>query len=426
MIMMEIKRSSKPEKIDSELLTFEVSKIRNDFPILSTKINGQKLVYADSAATTQKPLAVIERMSNFYSKENANVHRGVHTLSENATEVFENGREIIRSFLNASKRQEIIFTKGTTEAINLVAQSYARNEIKTEDEILITTLEHHSNIVPWQIICQQTGAKLKVAPINNLGELDIDAYQKLLSKKTKLVALTHISNALGTINPIRQLTAMAKDAGALVLIDGAQGSIHEALDVQKIGCDFYAFSGHKALGPTGIGVLYGKIDLLDKMPPWQSGGDMIKTVSFSETIYNDVPYKFEAGTPNISGVLGLSTAIEYFSSMNLDLLIAHEKRLLDRATKRALEIPNLTLVGKAKNKAVVCSFIVKDIHSHDLGTLLDQQGVAIRTGHHCAMPLMSRLGLSGTARASFAFYNTLEDVDTVFDSVQRAVDILLG
>jgi len=414
----------RPVKERPKTLGFEVEKIREDFPILKKTVNNKPLVYADNAATTQKPFCVIERLANFYSEENANVHRGVHTLSEQATETFENSRKTVQNFLNAAEKEEIIFTRGTTESINLVAHSYGVRELRAGEEILISTLEHHSNIVPWQIVCQLTGAKLKVIPVSDSGELNVDAYKKLIGENTKLVAISHISNALGTINPIRQMTKIAKEVGATVLIDGAQGAIHTEIDVQSIGCDFYAFSGHKALGPTGIGVLYGRREILDKMSPWQSGGDMIRTVSFEKTTYNDVPYKFEAGTPNISGAIGLATAIQYFESLDLQMIISHEKQLLERAVEKAKTIRNLRLVGTAKNKSAICSFLVEKIHPNDLGTLLDQQGIAIRTGHHCAMPLMSRLQVPGTVRASFAFYNSLDDVDSVFNAIEIAAKIL--
>ena len=414
------------EKLNKKEQTspLDLRKIREDFPILSRSVNKKPLVYADNAATTQKPKNVIHRLSEYYSDENANVHRGVHTLSECATEAFEESRQVIQRFLNARSTREIVFTRGTTEAINLVAQSYALKQLKAGEEIIISTLEHHSNIVPWQIACQKTGAKLRVAPVNDSGELIFEEYEKLVNKKTKLVALTHISNALGTVNPVQKLTKMAKEVGAVVLIDGAQSIIHTKIDVQAIGCDFYAFSGHKALGPTGIGVLYGREEVLEAMEPWQSGGDMIKTVSFEETTYNEIPYKFEAGTPNIAGAIGLSEAINYFSQFDLEKVEQHEHCLLDKAIERALVIPNLQLIGTAKKKSSICSFVVKGVHPNDLGTLLDQQGVAIRSGHHCAMPLMSRLKVPGTARASFAFYNSQEDVDKVFDAIEKALFIL--
>ena len=403
-----------------------VDDIRSDFPILSTTVNGKNLIYADNAATTQKPQCVIERIGNYYENENANIHRGVHSLSEEATEAFEGARDFIRKFINAQSVSEIIFTRGTTEAINLVAQSYARPKLDAQSEILISGLEHHSNIVPWQMVCEQTGAKLVVAPVNDAGEILMEKFKSLLSEKTKMVAVGHISNALGTINQVRQITQQAHEVGAAVLLDGAQAIIHDQVDVLELDCDFYAFSGHKALGPTGVGVLYGKEALLESMPPWQGGGDMIKTVSFEKTVYNDLPYKFEAGTPNIVGGIGLGTALEYFSRLDLKKVMAHESELLHRATERAMSISNLTILGMAANKASVLSFNIKGVHPHDLGTLLDHQGIAIRTGHHCAMPVMQRLGVQGTARVSFAFYNTLEEVDSVFDAIEKTIPILVS
>ena len=401
-----------------------VDDIRSDFPILSTTVNGKNLIYADNAATTQKPQCVIERIGNYYENENANIHRGVHSLSEEATEAFEGARDFIRKFINAQSVSEIIFTRGTTEAINLVAQSYARPKLDAQSEILISGLEHHSNIVPWQMVCDQTGAKLVVAPVNDAGEILMEKFKSLLSEKTKMVAVGHISNALGTINQVRQITQQAHEVGAAVLLDGAQAIIHDQVDVLELDCDFYAFSGHKALGPTGVGVLYGKEALLESMPPWQGGGDMIKTVSFEKTVYNDLPYKFEAGTPNIVGGIGLGAALEYFSRLDLKKVMAHESELLHRATERATSISNLTILGMAANKASVLSFNIKGVHPHDLGTLLDHQGIAIRTGHHCAMPVMQRLGVQGTARVSFAFYNTIKEVDSIFDAIEKTIPIL--
>ena len=403
-----------------------VDDIRSDFPILSTTVNGKNLIYADNAATTQKPQCVIERIGKYYENENANIHRGVHSLSEEATEAFEGARDFIRKFINAQSVSEIIFTRGTTEAINLVAQSYARPKLDAQSEILISGLEHHSNIVPWQMVCDQTGAKLVVAPVNDAGEILMEKFKSLLSEKTKMVAVGHISNALGTINQVRQITQLAHEVGAAVLLDGAQAIIHDQVDVLELDCDFYAFSGHKALGPTGVGVLYGKEALLESMPPWQGGGDMIKTVSFEKTVYNDLPYKFEAGTPNIVGGIGLGTALEYFSRLDLKKVMAHESELLHRATERATSISNLTILGMAANKASVLSFNIKGVHPHDLGTLLDHQGIAIRTGHHCAMPVMQRLGVQGTARVSFAFYNTIKEVDSIFDAIEKTIPILVS
>lgn len=404
---------------------FNLARVREDFPILTQKINGKLLVYADNAATTQKPSVVIERLRHYYEHENANIHRGVHTLSEEATEAYEAARSTVKRFLNAKEDREIVFTRGTTEAINLVAQSYGRASLSAGDEILISELEHHSNIVPWQILCEQIGARLQVAPISDDGEIDMVRFDELLSSRTRIVAIGHISNALGTINPVYDIVERAHVAGAVVLIDGAQAAIHTKLDVQAMGCDFYAFSGHKALGPTGIGVLYGREALLNGMPPYQGGGDMIKVVSFSGTQYNDIPYKFEAGTPNIAGTLGLASALDYFSALDIDGVIAHENELLAVATDRALGIPGLRIIGTAPQKAAVISFTIEGIHPHDLGTLLDHQGVAIRTGHHCAMPVMERFQLSGTARASFALYNTVDEVNSLFDAVEKVRPMLL-
>lgn len=403
---------------------FDVERVRADFPILAREVNGRPLVYADNAATTQKPAAVIERVARYYERENANIHRGVHTLSEEATEAYESARATVRDFLNARSEREIVFTRGTTESINLVAQALGRATLGAGDEILVTELEHHSNIVPWQMLCEQTGATLVVAPINDRGEVETEAFRSRLTDRTRIVAIGHVSNALGTVNPVVDFVRLAREAGAVTLVDGAQASIHAAVDVQAIGCDFYAFSGHKALGPTGVGVLYGREERLEAMPPWQGGGDMIRVVSFSGTQYNDVPYKFEAGTPNIAGGLGLAAALEYFRGLDLDGVIAHEDALLAAATERAAAIPGLRVVGEARHKAAVMSFHVEGVHPHDLGTLLDHQGVAIRTGHHCAMPVMERYGLAGTARASFALYNTVGEVHQVFDAVEKVLPML--
>ena len=414
---------NKEKKINSKDQIEDLN-VREDFPILSKTINGKKLVYADSAATTQKPTQVINKIKAFYSSQNANVHRGIHALSEEATREFENARAVVANFINARSSKEIIFTKGATESINLVSQSLGESSIQPGDEILISTMEHHSNIVPWQILCKKTGAQLKVIPVSNTGEIELEAFNKLLGEKTRIVALNHVSNALGTINPIDSLTKIAKEFNAIVLIDGAQGCVNDLVDVQKIGCDFYVFSGHKALGPTGIGVLYGKQELLEEMPPWQGGGDMIKKVSFEHTTYNEVPYKFEAGTPNISGAIGLSEALNYLSKIGINQIISHEKMLLKLATDRAQKIPGLRIIGNAKNKTSIISFVIDNLHPQDIGTLLDQQGVAIRAGHHCVMPLMDRFGLDGTARASFCLYNNEDDVNAVFDAVETATKLL--
>ena len=403
---------------------FDVERLRLDFPLLDKTVNAKRLIYADNAATTQKPACVIERLNTFYEEENSNVHRGVHTLSARGTEAFEGARNYVKKYLNAPSTESVIFTRGTTEAINLVAHSYARNILRDGDEVLISELEHHSNIVPWQIVCQQTGALLKVAPIDDNENIDLQKFSSLLSEKTKILAVGHISNALGIINPIKDLVTKAHDAGAVVLIDGAQGSIHDSIDMQLLDCDFYAFSGHKALGPTGIGILYGKESLLDSMPPWQSGGDMIKEVSFEKTEFNQLPYKFEAGTPNIAGALGLEAGLRYFSSQNLLEVLKHEQELLKIASERAAGIKNLSVYGTGSHKSAILSFNIQGVHPHDLGTLLDHEGIAIRTGHHCAMPLMKKLGLTGTARISFALYNTTEEVHKIFDSMEKIIPLL--
>ncbi len=403
---------------------FDVERIRTDFPILSRTVNGKPLVYADNAATTQKPMVVIERLRHYYEFENANIHRGVHTLSAEATAAHEEARLAIQRFINARESREVIFTRGATESINLVAQTWGRRHLHTDDEILISELEHHANIVPWQMLCEQTGAKLRVAPINELGEIEMDKFEALLSARTKLVAVAHISNALGTINPVEKIIKLAHDAGAVVLIDGAQSIIHCAIDVQALGCDFFVFSGHKALGPTGIGALYGRAELLEAMPPYQGGGDMIKVVRFERTEYNDIPFRFEAGTPHISGALGLASALDYFAALDLSAVLAHEDSLLAAATARAEAVPGLRIIGQAASKAAVLSFDIQGVHPQDLGTLLDHHGVAIRTGHHCAMPVMEHYGLAGTARASFALYNTVAEVHAVFDAIAKVLPML--
>jgi cysteine desulfurase/selenocysteine lyase len=391
-----------------------------DFPILSRPIKGRRLAYLDNGATTQKPLAVIQAESDFYAQSNANIHRGVHWLSQHATDLYEQGRESVRQLLNAARSQEIVFTRGTTEAINLVAYSWGRMALKEGDEILISGMEHHSNIVPWQLLCEQTGALLRVIPVTDSGELDMDAYRTLLGPRTKLVGIAHVSNALGTINPVGEITLLAHEAGAKVLIDGAQAVAHQTVDVQKIDCDFYAFSGHKLYGPTGIGALYVRYDILKDMPPWQGGGDMIYTVSFERSTYADVPQRFEAGTPNIAGVVGLDAAIRYVLSIGLDAIAAHEQILLEHGTQELLALPGVRLIGTAANKAGILSFLVNGIHPHDLGTILDTEGVAIRAGHHCAMPLMTRFGIPGTARASLALYNTQEDIAALAAALRKA------
>lgn len=403
---------------------FDVARVRQDFPILQTSVRGKPLVYLDNAATTQKPRSVIERTTRYYEAENANIHRGVHYLSELATRAYEEARITAQHFLNAAESPEIIFTRGTTEGINLVAHSFGRRFIGRDDEIIVTEMEHHSNIVPWQLLCENTGARLRVIPINDDGELILEEYANLLNERTKLVSIIHISNALGTINPVKQIIELAHRVGAKVLLDGAQAVAHTPVDVQELDCDFYAMSGHKLFGPTGIGLLYGKRELLDAMPPFMGGGDMISRVSFEKTTYNALPFKFEAGTPNVAGVIGLATAIEYVNEIGLDAIATHENALLDYATRRVGEIEGFRIIGTAREKAGILSFEIEGAHPNDIGTLVDQEGVAIRTGHHCAQPLMDRFGVSATARASFAFYNTFEEVDAFINAVQKAKTLL--
>ena len=393
--------------------------LRADFPTLGQQVNDHPLVYLDNGATTQKPQAVIDAVADFYSHDNANVHRGVHRLSQRASDRFDGAREKVRAFINAPSCAEVIFTQGTTGAINLVAQSYGRSILKKADEVLVSAMEHHANIVPWQLLCEETGATLKVAPMNNNAELLLEDFANLLSEKTRIVALTHVSNALGTINPIQQLTRQAHQAGAVVLIDGAQSVAHGPVDVQSLGCDFFAFSGHKLYGPTGIGVLYGREALLEAMPPWLGGGDMIRTVSFEGSTWNALPYKFEAGTPHIAGVVGLGAAIDYLNAIGLQAISAHEQALLALATQRAHSQPGMRIIGNASDKAAIVSFELDGIHPHDVGTILDSVGVAIRTGHHCAMPVMKFFDVPATARASFGLYNTAEDINALFDAITK-------
>jgi cysteine desulfurase/selenocysteine lyase len=402
----------------------DVEAIRRDFPVLSRTVRGKPLVYLDNAASSQRPRAVIDAMSHYYETTHANVHRGVHTLSQEATDLFEGAREKARRFINARSTKEVIFVRGTTEAINLVAQSYGRPRLGPGDEILVSWLEHHANIVPWQLLCGQTGATLKVAPITTTGEVDFDAFAGLLSPRTKLVALAHVSNALGTIVPVQRFIAAARACGVPVLLDGAQAVPHLKVDVQALDCDFYAFSAHKMCGPTGIGVLYGREALLREMPPWQGGGDMILAVSFEKTIYNDLPYKFEAGTPAIADAIGLAVAIDYLEALGMDRIAAAEHDLLEYATARLTEVPGLRMIGTAPEKAAVASFTLGRVHPHDLGTILDAEGVAIRTGHHCAMPVMEFFKVPATARASFAFYNTRAEVDRLVAALHTAREML--
>jgi len=402
---------------------YDPQKIRANFPILYQQVNGKPLVYLDNAATTQKPRAVIDAITRYYEADNANIHRGVHYLSQHATQRYENSRETVRRFLNAAEPSEIVFVRGATEGINLIAQTLGRTRVRAGDEVLITAMEHHSNIVPWQILCEEKGAMLRVAPINDAGELILDEFARLLGPRTKIVAVPHVSNALGTINPLRQMVELAHRHNAVVVVDGAQAVPHLAVDVRALDCDFYVFSGHKLYGPTGIGVLYGKSALLNAMPPYQGGGDMILSVTFEKTTYNKIPHKFEAGTPDVSGVIGLAAAINYVNELGLDRIEAHERDLLRQATESLSTIPGIRLIGTAKEKASVLSFVMDGIHPHDIGTILDQEGIAIRTGHHCAQPVMERFGIPATARASFAFYNTREEVNALVKGIDRVREV---
>jgi cysteine desulfurase / selenocysteine lyase len=401
----------------------DVSKIRADFPILKQKVHGKPLVYLDNGATSQKPQIVIDALNRYYSTENSNIHRGVHFLSERATAAYEVARQKIKSFVNARSEQEIIFVRGTTEAINLVAQSYGRTFLKKGDEIIVSAMEHHSNIVPWQMLCEQIGARLRVIPINHDGELVLDEYRRLLGEKTKLVSVTHVSNALGTIVPVKDIVRLAHERNVPVLLDGAQAVPHLKVDVQELACDFYAFSGHKLFGPTGVGVLYGRSELLDAMPPYQGGGDMISLVTFEKTHYNVLPYKFEAGTPHIAGGIGLGAAIDYLAGLDWERVAAHEHALLAYATSALSSIEGLRIIGTAREKVGVISFVFDHVHAHDVGTILDQEGVAVRAGHHCAMPVMQRFGVPATTRASFALYNTREEIDVLVTGIHRALKV---
>ena len=401
----------------------DVGRVREGFPILHTQRKGKPLVYLDNAATTQKPQCVIDAVSRYYESQNSNVHRGIHYLSERATEVFEGAREKVRRFINANSVSEIIYTRGTTESINLAANSYGRSNVGPGDEVLITHMEHHSNIVPWQVLCEEKGATLRVVPISDEGELDMAAFDQLLSDRTKIVAVTHVSNALGTVNPVREIIRKAHAAGVPVLVDGAQAAPHMRIDVQELDCDFYAFSGHKMFGPTGIGILYGKEHLLEAMPPYQCGGDMILSVSFEKTIYNKLPYKFEAGTPNIAGAAGLGAAVDYLQTVGMDRIQAYEQELLAYGGEALSGMEGIRFVGTARNKAGVISFHLDDVHPHDIGQLLDEDGVAIRAGHHCAQPTMKRFGLAATSRASFAFYNLKEEFDALAAALRKAREV---
>ena len=402
---------------------FDAGRIREDFPVLRLTVNGKPLVYLDNAATAQKPRPVLDALRKYYETECANVHRGLHWMSEEATRDYEGSREKVRQFLGAADGGEIIFVRGTTEAINLVAHSFCRPRVRAGDEILITAMEHHSNIVPWQILCEQTGAQLRVAPINDEGELLLGEFERLLTSRTRLAAVCHISNALGTVNPIAEMIAMAHRRKVPVLVDGAQAAPHMPVNVRELDCDFYAFSGHKLYGPTGIGVLYGKAQWLEEMPPYQSGGDMIRSVTFEKTTYNSLPYKFEAGTPHIAGVIGLGAAVDYLNGIGLERAAAYERELLEYATERARRIPGLRIIGTAREKAGVLSFVLEGIHPHDVGTILDREGIAVRAGHHCAMPVMERFGIPATTRASFAFYNTPQEVDALVAGIERVQEV---
>jgi len=401
-----------------------IEEIRNDFPILNAKVRGKQLVYLDNGATAQKPSLVIDAINTYYKDYNSNIHRGVHHLSQVATTAYEDAREKLRGFINSPKLEEVIFTKGTTESINIVASCFGRKSLNKGDEVIISAMEHHSNIVPWQMICDEREAVLKVIPINNNGELLMDEYKKLLSDKTKLVAVIHISNTLGTINPVKEIIDLAHQKGALVLLDGAQAVPHIKVDVQDLGCDFYAFSGHKIFGPTGVGILYGKSEYLNDMPPYQGGGDMIKEVTFEKTTYNCLPHKFEAGTPNIVGGIGLGAAVDYMQEVGIDLIHKREEELLAYATEKIVKVEGVRIIGEAERKASVLSFVIDGLHPFDIGTLLDQLGIAVRTGHHCTQPLMSFFEIPGTIRASFAFYNTKEEVDQLISGLERALSML--
>lgn len=401
-----------------------IEKIRADFPILNREVNGKPLVYFDNGATAQKPKSVIDAIETYYTHDNANIHRGIHTLSQQATEAYEVARKKVQAFINAQHEHEVIFTSGTTGSINLVAHCFSKAKLQAGDEVIISTMEHHSNIVPWQMACEAAGAILKVIPINDRGELLMDAYEQLLSPKTRLVAVTHVSNTLGSINPVKEIIRKAKAVGAYTLIDGAQAVPHQRVDVQDLDCDFYAFSGHKMFGPTGVGILYGKEAVLNDLPPYQGGGDMIKTVTFEKTTYNELPHKFEAGTPNIAGGIALGSAIDYMESIGLENIARYETELLSYATKRVNEIEGLRIIGEAEHKAAVLSFVVDGTHPSDIGMIIDKLGVAIRTGHHCTEPLMNRFNVPGTARASFAFYNTKAEIDVFVDALKKAVMML--
>ena len=406
--------------------SFDVARVREDFPVLAERVHGKPLAYLDNAATAQKPRAVLHRLAKYYETENSNIHRGVHRLSEKATQAYEDARGTLRRFVNAAEDREIVFVRGATEAINLVARCYGGARLQPGDEVVVSAMEHHSNIVPWQIVCREKGARLRVVPIDDRGDMVLEEYHRLLGPRTRMVALPHVSNALGTVNPVRELVRAAHGVGAPVLIDGAQGAPHAVVDVQDLDCDFYAFSGHKLYGPTGVGVLYGKADLLEAMPPYQGGGDMILSVSFEKTEYNVLPYKFEAGTPHIAGVVGLGAAVDYLDALGLDAVAAHEDRLLTYAVERLTRTPGVRFIGTPKRRASLVSFVLDGVHAHDVGTILDREGVAVRTGHHCAMPVMERYGVPATVRASFGCYNTETEVDALADGLEKAGRIFGG
>ena len=420
---MSVEVASPKTASDSMPNGLDVQAVRSDFPALHQEVHGHPLVYLDNAASTHKPQAVIDALVRGYSKSYSNVHRGVHTLSQRATDDYEKARSTTRAFLGAERDEEIVFVRGTTEAVNLVAWSFARPRLEPGDEVLISHMEHHSNIVPWQLVCEEAGARLVVAPIDDRGQLDLEAFKNLLSEQTKMVSIVHISNALGTINPVKEIVAAAHERGVPVMLDGAQAAPHSAVDVQEIGCDFYAISSHKLFGPTGIGALYGRFELLNSMRPYQGGGEMIQYVSFDKTEFNVPPHRFEAGTPNIVGAIGMAAAMDYVTGLGFDEIGAHEAALLAYANERLSAIPQIRLVGTADHKAAVVSFTIEGAHPHDIGTILDHQGIAIRAGHHCAQPIMDRFGLPATARASFAFYNTLDEVDRLADGVGKVIDM---
>jgi len=403
---------------------YDVERVRRDFPILHQQVNGHPLVYLDNGATSQKPRCVIDAISDYYLRDNSNVHRGVHTLAARATEAFESARTRAQEFLRAQDSKEIVFVRGTSEAINLVARGYAVPQLKAGDEVLITEMEHHSNIVPWQMICQETGALLRVLPIDEQGELSLDQLDDLMHAKTRVLALTHVSNALGTVNPLAQIIRKARDKGIVTIVDGAQAAPHMRIDVQKLGCDFYAFSGHKVYGPTGIGVLYGRMPLLREMQPYQGGGEMIRKVSFDETTYADPPYKFEAGTPNIAGAVGLAAALDYVDELGLERIARHELTLLKYATAAVEKVAGIRIIGRAREKAGILTFIIDGVHAHDVGTIMDHQGIAIRAGHHCAMPVMKKFGVAATTRASFGLYNTHQEVDALVSGLHEVREIM--